>query len=77
MRTMGAAKAKAQFLAVVDEVAHKREPVTVTKNGRAMAQIVPLPMEEEDSLAIYRIGGVTILGDISQWANNPDDWEYD
>ncbi len=77
MSVMGAAKAKAHFLSVIDEVASKREPVTITKKGRPLAQIVPMPEEEEDPLAMYKFGGVKILGDITEPANDPGDWEYD
>ena len=77
MRTLGAAKAKAHFLALVDEVQAKREPVLVTKNGKPVAQLTPLPLEEEDPLAIYKFGGVEIIGDIIAPANDLADWEYD
>jgi prevent-host-death family protein len=73
---MGAAKAKAQFLALLDEVERKREPVLVTKNGRAVAKVMPLDIED-DPLAIYKFGGVKIVGDILSPVNAPDDWEYD
>ncbi len=78
MSVMGAAKAKAHFLSVVDQVASRREAVIITKKGRAMVQIVPMPEESQtDPLAMYKFGGVTILGDIVAPADNPEDWEYD
>lgn len=78
MNVMGAAKAKAHFLSVVEEVAHKREVVTITKKGRAMAQIVPMPEEhQDDPLAMYKFGGGVVMGDITSSANDPEDWEYD
>ena len=46
MRIMAAGKFKAQCLAVLDEVETKRECVTVTKNGRPVAKMVPLELEE-------------------------------
>ena len=76
MKTMGAAKAKAHFLALLDEVEQKREPVLVTKKGRPIAKVIPLE-PEEDPLAIYRFGGGKIVGDIISPANDPEDWEYD
>lgn len=76
MRTMGAAKFKAQCLAVMDEVQAKREPVLVTKNGKPVAKVVPAE-EENDPLAIFRFGGGKIVGDIMEPANDPEDWEYD
>ncbi len=78
MRTMGAAKAKAQFLAILDEVQAKREPVLVTKNGKPVAQLVPLDeAPDADPLAIFKIGGVEIIGDLFSPVNDLDDWEYD
>ncbi len=78
MSTVGVAKAKAHFLSLVNQVAANRQAVTLTRKGKSLAQIVPMPeVEGEDPLAIYRIGGVTILGDILEPANDPDDWEYD
>ena len=74
MRTMGAAKAKTHFLAILDEVQAKREPVLVTKNGKPVAQLVPLDeAQDTDPLAIYKFGGGTILGDILSPANDPED----
>ncbi|HZQ42105.1 MAG TPA: type II toxin-antitoxin system prevent-host-death family antitoxin [Acidobacteriaceae bacterium] len=73
---MGAAKAKAHFLALLDEVEKKRESVLVTKKGRPVAKVIPLE-PEDDPLAAYRFGGVEIVGDIISPANDPEDWEYD
>ncbi len=64
MRSMGAAKAKAHFLSLVDEVQAKREPVLVTKNGRPVAQIVPLAMEKDDPIFGFYKGKIEIVGDI-------------
>lgn len=65
MKTMGAAKFKATCLAVMDEVEKKREPVTITKNGKPVAKLVPLDSNEADPLSVFRFpGGVKIYGDI-------------
>lgn len=64
MRTMAAAKFKAQCLAVMDEVQAKREPVLVTKNGKPVAKLVPLEVED-DPLSAFRFPGkIVIHGDI-------------
>lgn len=64
MKTMTASKFKATCLAVMDEVEAKREPVVVTKNGKPVAKLVPVDVED-DPLAIFRFPGkVEILGDI-------------
>jgi prevent-host-death family protein len=65
MRMMAAGKFKAQCLAVMDEVAAKRVPVTVTKNGKPVAKLVPLDLpENEDPLDAFYFGKIEIVGDI-------------
>lgn len=65
MRTMAAAKFKAQCLGVIDEVQAKREPVIVTKHGKAVAKMVPIDVEEEiDPIFGFYKGKIEILGDI-------------
>lgn len=63
MKTIAAGKFKAQCLAVMDEVQAKREPVVVTKNGKAVVKVVPLEVEDQDPLKEFFVGG-EILGDI-------------
>lgn len=41
-RTMKAAEFKAKCLEAVAEVVRTREPITVTKHGKAVAQLVPV-----------------------------------
>ena len=64
MRMMAAGKFKAQCLAVMDEVQAKREPITVTKNGRPVAQLVPMPIEGKDPIFGFYKGNLKIVGDI-------------
>lgn len=75
-KAMGIAKAKTHFLSLATDVASKREPLLVTKNGKALVRIVPCD-PETDPLAKYKFGGGKILGDIESPANELDDWEYD
>ncbi len=75
MRSMGAAKAKAQFLGLLDEVAAKREPVIVTKNGVAMAKVVPMPLETEDPIFGFYKGKIKILGDIMSPTHTDEEYE--
>ena len=66
MRTMAAAKFKAQCLAVMDEVQAKREPVLVTKSGKPVAKLVPLDLPDEvDPLDAFRFPGMEIVGDVT------------
>jgi prevent-host-death family protein len=43
MTTITAAEFKAKCLRILDEVNQTREPVIVTKRGKPVAQIVPMP----------------------------------
>lgn len=64
MRTMAAGKFKTTCLAVLDEVEAKREPVIVTKNGRPVAQMIPMPLEQEDPIFGFYRGKIEIVGDV-------------
>ena len=75
MRTMGAAKAKAQFLGLLDEVAAKREPVIVTKNGVPVAKVVPMPLETEDPIFGFYRGKIKIVGDILSPTHTDEEYE--
>jgi len=43
MRTMAAGKFKDVCLQTLDEVAAQRRPVVITKRGRPVAKLVPIP----------------------------------
>ena len=65
---IAAAKAKAHFLQLLDEVERKHTPITITKRGRIVARIVPVAPQPE--LTIYdqmfgrTRGWMNITGDI-------------
>ena len=75
MRSMGAAKAKAQFLGLLDEVETKREPVVVTKNGRPVAQVIPMPLEDRDPIFGFLKGKIEIVGDIMSPIHTDEEYE--
>ena len=76
MRTMPAGQFKAKCLAVMDEVQSRREPVLVTKNGKAVAKMVPLEMQpDEDPLDAFYFGKIEILGDIISSPYTDAEWE--
>ncbi len=77
MKTMAAAKFKAQCLAVMDEIQLKRESVLVTKHGRPVAKMVPLDIADEvDPLDAFRYPGkITIHGDIMSPAYTDIEYE--
>jgi prevent-host-death family protein len=59
---MGAGQFKAVCLRVLDEVAETRIPVTITKRGRPVAQLVPV--EEPAPLFGALAGTIGAYGDL-------------
>ena len=45
--TIGAGDFKTKCLKLLDIVADTREPLVITKHGRAVAKLVPIPLESE------------------------------
>jgi len=58
-----AAVFKAECLRLMDEVARTGQPVVITKHGKPVAQLVPVPAEPK-SLFGYMRNTVTIKGDV-------------
>ena len=74
MRTMKASEFKAKCLAVMDEVAATGEPVTITKNGKPVVQLVaPQTKRVSDPFGMHK-GQIKILGDIMSPVGE-DEWE--
>lgn len=59
-KTIAAGKFKAECLALLDRVAATGEPLVVTKRGKPVAHVVPIPKEARRSL----LGSVKYHGDI-------------
>ena len=75
MKTMAAGKFKATCLAVMDEVQAKREPVIITKNGKPVAKLVPVSLEEPDPIFGFYKGKLEIIGDVLSPAFDTDEWD--
>lgn len=75
VRAVGAAKAKAQLLALLDEVEDKREPVIITKSGRPVARIVPMPLQSEDPIFGFYQGKLEIVGDVISPIYTDEEWD--
>ena len=58
-----AAQFKAECLKLMDEVEKTRQPITITKHGRPVAQLAPVPADT-DSLFGYMKGTMKIKGDV-------------
>jgi prevent-host-death family protein len=69
--TIPAGEFKAKCLKLLDEVAEKRETLVITKHGKPVAEVRPVP-EQGDIVGSMK-GSVTILGDII----SPLDVEWD
>lgn len=63
MKTIAAGAFKAQCLAIMDEVQTRREAVTITKRGRAIAKLVPVETSG-DSIYHFLRGKGAVTGDI-------------
>jgi prevent-host-death family protein len=70
--TVPAGEFKAKCLKMIDEVAQKRKPLVITKFGKPVAQVIPMPAKQRDIVGSMK-GSVTILGDII----SPLDVEWD
>ena len=73
-RVVGAAKAKAHFLALLDEVEEKREPVIITKNGRPVARMLPMPLVSDDPIFGFYQGKLEIVGDVLSRSLQTKNW---
>lgn len=60
---ISAAQFKAECLKLMDEVEKTRQPIVITKHGRPVAQLAPIPADT-GSLFGYMKGTVTINGDV-------------
>ena len=60
--TIPAGEFKAKCLKLLDHVAADRQTLVITKHGRAVAQVVPMPAEEEFVGSMR--GSVLWMGDI-------------
>ena len=61
--TVPAGEFKAKCLNLIDEVAETRNPLVITKRGKPMVQVIPMPAKHRDIVGSMK-GSVTILGDI-------------
>ena len=72
-KTIPAGAFKARCLAIMDEVAAKRESVIITKRGKPVAKLVPLEKEKDDIFGFLQ-GKGKVLGDIVSPILTPEEW---
>jgi prevent-host-death family protein len=75
MKTIAAARFKATCLAVMSEVQAKREPLIITKNGRPMVKMVPLPISDEDPIFGFYRGKLDLVGDVMSPLYSDEDYQ--
>lgn len=71
---MPAGEFKAKCLAVMDEVQAKRTTVIITKNGKPVAQMVPIK-EEVDPIFGFLCDKAKIVGDITAPLYTEEEYE--
>ena len=64
-KTMKASECKAKFFDVLDEVASKHERIIVTKNGKPVAEIIPVVGKPKSIFGALK-GSVTFMGDLDE-----------
>jgi len=74
MKTITASRFKADCLKIMDEVKVGREPVLITKKGKAVAQLMPV---EDRALEVFGClsGELEIAGDITPAMSPPSRWK--
>jgi len=73
-RVIKASEFKAKCLKLMEEVDETGLPLTITKNGRPIAQLMPMPERRRSALGLHK-GRGEILGDIISPIY--PDWEPD
>lgn len=75
MRTVPAGEFKQKCLALLDEVGLSGEAILITKRGRPVAQLAPVPASQRgDWRGALRNRG-RIVDDLVAPASDPDEWE--
>jgi prevent-host-death family protein len=64
---------KVRCLKLMEQVAATREPLIITKNGKPIAQLGPVPAEAPRSILGLHPHG-RVLGDIVDPVVAPEDW---
>ena len=75
-RTVPAGVFKAKCLALMDEVQRKSESLVITKRGKPVVKVVPVPPEDDDLFGFMR-GKIAITGDIISPAIPLEEWNLD
>ena len=63
MKTIAAGAFKANWFAIIDEVKAKHESVVITKHGKPVAKLMPLPTNTDEIFGVFS-GKGSIVGDL-------------
>jgi prevent-host-death family protein len=75
MKTIAAGEFKARCLSLMDDVQRTRETVVITKRGKPVAKLVPVPAAKDDFIGRLK-GRIRIVGDIESPVVPPETWKY-
>lgn len=70
---IAAGQFKAQCLKLMDQVKQTREEIVITKHGKPVAKLVPIPERSSRSIIGFMKGSVQMTGDIVSPLD--EDWE--
>jgi prevent-host-death family protein len=76
MEEIAASKFKVSCLSVIERVRKTRKPIRVTRYGKPVAEIVPLPAQPKLPKRVLgdMAGTILYMGDIISPTTDPDDW---
>lgn len=75
MKVLGATEAKTHFLSLLTSIQEKQEGVIVTRNGKEVARILPMPEPGLDPLYGFYRGNLDIVGDVISPIYSDDELE--
>ena len=76
MKEIAISEFKAKCLALLEQVQKTKKPIRVTRFGKPVAEVVPVPPEKGPGDWIGSMKGtIKILGDIVSPASEEQDWE--
>lgn len=74
-KTIAAARFKAECLRLIEQMRHDREPVTITRHGKPVAVLSPVPEQDGANPLIGALRGTVLRYDEPfAPAADPDDW---
>jgi prevent-host-death family protein len=66
---------KAKCLQIIDEINKTNKGLKITRHGKPVAVIIPVPQDEPRHGFGIASGTIEIKGDITEPVIDPDDWE--